>query len=281
MALIGVHGLQSGAAACLQHLLCLLPGVAAQALLPLLPVALSIHIDADMTLHIPVDGVVCQMLNGIQGIAPAADEVAQIVTHQIHLVGVGGILPAVGNSLGVHVLQQTLQKLLNLLLGGAGRCRLIGLGCGRLLLGLGLSGSLGRFGLSLRLVLCPGSLGLTLGLGLGLGLGCLGLGCLGLGSFGLGFRLLGRSLGLGTGSGAEGYLGSLGDGIGSLIGHLHFGRLGADAQKTGLGLLQNLNGNAVPIHAQLLQGGFNGKVNGLAAGDNGLFHFYSSVGWES
>ena len=48
MTLVSVHGLQSGAAAGLQHLLGLLAGIAAQALLPLLPVALGIHIDADV-----------------------------------------------------------------------------------------------------------------------------------------------------------------------------------------------------------------------------------------
>ena len=46
MALVGVHRLQGGAAAVLQNLLGLLPGVAAQGILALLPVALGIHIDA-------------------------------------------------------------------------------------------------------------------------------------------------------------------------------------------------------------------------------------------
>ncbi len=75
MALIGVHGLQGGAAAGLQNLLGLLPGIPAQALLPLLPVALGVHIDADVAFHAPVDGVVAQVLNGVQGISPAADQV--------------------------------------------------------------------------------------------------------------------------------------------------------------------------------------------------------------
>ena len=72
MTLVGIHGLQSGMAAGLQNLLCLLAGIAAEAVLALFPVALCIHIDADVALHIPVDGVIGQMLNGIQGITPAA-----------------------------------------------------------------------------------------------------------------------------------------------------------------------------------------------------------------
>ena len=61
MALIGVHGLQGGAAVCLQHLLGLLVGVTAQGILTLAAVALSIHIDADMTLNTTVDGIVGQV----------------------------------------------------------------------------------------------------------------------------------------------------------------------------------------------------------------------------
>ena len=47
MTLICVHGLQGGAATGLQNLLCLLAGIAAEAVLTLLPVALGIHIDAE------------------------------------------------------------------------------------------------------------------------------------------------------------------------------------------------------------------------------------------
>ena len=61
MPLVGVHRLQGGTAASLQHLLSLLPGVAAEAVLPLLPVALGIYVHPDMTVHIPVHGVVGQM----------------------------------------------------------------------------------------------------------------------------------------------------------------------------------------------------------------------------
>ena len=55
MALIGIHRLQGGAAAHFQHLLCLLHRVAAQALLPLLPVALGIQsgsLNLSLAVHI-------------------------------------------------------------------------------------------------------------------------------------------------------------------------------------------------------------------------------------
>ena len=64
MTLVGVHRLQGGTAAGLQHLLGLLAGIAAEAVLPLFPVALRVHIDADMAFHAAVYRVVGQMLNG-------------------------------------------------------------------------------------------------------------------------------------------------------------------------------------------------------------------------
>ena len=65
MTLVSVHGFQSGAAMCLQNLLCLLGSIATQGILTLLAVSLSIHIDADVAFHTTVDGVVCQVLDGI------------------------------------------------------------------------------------------------------------------------------------------------------------------------------------------------------------------------
>ena len=61
MTLVGVHGLQGGAAVSLQHLLGLLAGIAAEGILPLLAVLLSIHIDADVTLGELLGGVVAQV----------------------------------------------------------------------------------------------------------------------------------------------------------------------------------------------------------------------------
>ena len=115
MALVGIHRLQGGAAVCLQYLLCLLLCVAAQGFLTLFAVGLSIHIDADVTLDTPVYGVVCQMLDGIQSVATAADQVTQILANQLYQIGVVLTLDGVGNSLGAHVLQQTLDELLDLL----------------------------------------------------------------------------------------------------------------------------------------------------------------------
>ena len=50
MTLVGVHGLQRGAAARLQNLLGYFACIAAQGFLPLLTVFLRVHIDAEMTL---------------------------------------------------------------------------------------------------------------------------------------------------------------------------------------------------------------------------------------
>ena len=210
-----------------------------------------------MTLHAPVDGVVGQMLNGIQGITPAADQVTQIVTHQVHLVGAGLLLIAVGHGLGIHVLQQALQEGFDLLLHGTGLGGgilpglLLGFGFGLGGLGLPLlSGSLGDLGLPLGLGR-PGGfrLGHSGRLGLGFRLGRLRL-LLRLGS--LGTLQGGCRLGLAAGGGAKGSLGSLGHGVRSLVGHLDLGRLGAEAQKALLRLLQHQDADAVPVQSQLV-----------------------------
>ena len=251
MALVSVHGLQSGAAAGLQNLLCLLAGIAAEAVLPLLPVALSIHIDADVTLYIPGDGVVGQMLNGIQSIATTADQVTQIVANQVDLVGVALCLPAVGNSLGVHMLQKTLDEDFNLFFGGTGLGRSVLLGSFDLLFRL-------LFGLLLSLLfhLLFGLFDLLFCLfnllfDLLLCLGSFSLYRFSLGGFGLLHRS--SSLGLRAGSAAQSGLGLFGNGIGSFVGHLNLCRLGAEAQETGLCLLDHLNGNTVPVQTQLQQ----------------------------
>ena len=271
MTLISVHGLQGGAAASLQHLLGLLASVLAQAVLTLGAVVLCIHIDADVALHITAHRVVTQMLDCIQGITPAADEVTQVLTHQLHMVCIILALNGMGLGLRAHVLQQALQELLDLLLHGAGLGGSVNL---RL---LGLLHSL-RLALGTRLALSLGCFGLNLGfLGLHrLSLGSLHLGSLYLGCLGLLHRRSG--LGLASGSTAQGALGSGRGQVRSLVGHLNLGRLGAEAQKTGLGLLQHLDRNTVPIQAQLSKRCLNGKIDGLAGSHDGLFHIsYSSV----
>lgn len=84
-------------------------------------------------------------------------------------------------------------------------------------------------------------------------------------------------LGLGAGGGGKGGLGRLGYGglVGRFIGHFYLGGRGADAKKAGLCILQNLDGDAVPVHLELCQSRRDGKINGLAGCDNKLFHSYS------
>ena len=92
--------------------------------------------DADVTFHATVDGIVAQVLQRIQSIAAAADEVTQVFAGQLNHVGIILGLPGVRHSLGIHMLQQSLQENFDLLFhaAGLGRCvDLIFLGCGFLL----------------------------------------------------------------------------------------------------------------------------------------------------
>ena len=218
------------------------------------------------------------MLDGIQGVAPAADQVAQIVAHQIHPVGIGlFVLPAVGHVLGAHVPGKALNELLNLFLHGAGGSGSVRLGRGRLLGLLGLSGLLRLLGLPgcIAAALVPA---LVFGPALALGLGSLG-GLL-LGRFLLDFGGLGRfrlggnvgGLGLRAGGGGQRHLRRFRHGVGGFVSHLYLGRLGTETQEAGLGLLEHLDGDTVPVQTQGLKRGLNGKVNGLAGCDDILFH---------
>ena len=164
------------------------------------------------------------------------------------------------------MLQQTLDKGLNTLLGGTG------FGHGILLNHFGLLG-FGGLGLFLRLPLGPLGLGcsgrLRFGRGGGSGLGLkLDL------SLGLFRGLLG--LGLAAGGGGQGGGGN-GHRLVGLIAHLDLGRLSAEAQETGLGLLQNLHRHAGTVQLQLLQSGGNGQIQRLTGGDNKLFHIHCSL----
>ena len=95
----------------------------------------------------------------------------------------------------------------------------------------------------------------------------------------LGFCLRrGRGLGGGGGFGRRSrgrrlLYGDLLGFIGGLVGHLHLGRTASDAQKTGLGPLQDLHGDLVPIHTQLGQGGLDGGVLGPAGAFNPFQHW--------
>ena len=46
----------------------------------------------------------------------------------------------------------------------------------------------------------------------------------------------------------------------------------AEAKKTGFRIFQNLNGNAVAVHAQLLQRSRDGQIDALSGCSDKLFH---------
>ena len=110
MTLIGVHGLQRHAAAVLGHLGSHLTGQTLQTLLPLGAVVLRVHLDADALVTAGVDGVVGQLLDGVQRFTAAANELTQLVALENDLIT--ALLHLVDLDLGhaVHMLQQTGDK---------------------------------------------------------------------------------------------------------------------------------------------------------------------------
>ena len=110
MTLVGVHGLQRHAAAVLGHLGSHLTGQTLQTLLPLGAVVLRVHLDADALVTAGVDGVVGQLLDGVQRFAAAANELTQLVALKNDLIT--ALLHLVDLDLGhaVHMLQQTGDK---------------------------------------------------------------------------------------------------------------------------------------------------------------------------
>ena len=139
MPLIGVHGLQGDAAAVADDFPRHLPGQVLEALLPLGPVVLRVQVDADPGAAAPVHGVAGQLLDGVQGLAPAADEGPQALALQDDLIA--PLLGQVDLHLGgaVHVLQKTLEEgldgrgllVVHLLAQGDGRLLRRGLRLGR------------------------------------------------------------------------------------------------------------------------------------------------------
>ena len=106
MALVGVHGLQGHATAVLLYLGRHLAGQALQTLLTAGTVVLGIHLDADtLAVAAGVDGIVGQLLDGIQRLAAMTDQLAQTLAHQNDLVA--ALLHLVDLDLGgaVHVLE--------------------------------------------------------------------------------------------------------------------------------------------------------------------------------
>ena len=92
VALVGVHRLQGHVLPVLDHLARHLHGQPLEGLLSLGPVALGVHVDAHPLGRSPVDGVAGQLLDGVQGLAPAADDGSQVLSLKNDL-----IVPLVGN----------------------------------------------------------------------------------------------------------------------------------------------------------------------------------------
>ena len=84
--LVSVHRLQRHIPPVLDCPGGLLPGQPLEALLPLEPVVLRVHMDPDPLLAALVDGVIGQLLDGVQGLAPASDKRPQLLAFQNDLV---------------------------------------------------------------------------------------------------------------------------------------------------------------------------------------------------
>ena len=109
MALIGVHGLQSHAAAVLDHLAGNLAGQMLQALLTLFTVALGIQLDAGAAAG-AVDRVAGELLDCIQSFTAAADDSTDLIAFQNDLIAALLRQVHLDLSLGVHLLEQTGQE---------------------------------------------------------------------------------------------------------------------------------------------------------------------------
>ena len=252
MPLVGVHGLHGDVPAIADGLLGHLPGETAEALLPALPVVLRVQLDAAAALAAPVHGVARELLDGVQGLAPAADEGAQVLPLQEDLVAALLRLIDPDLGLGLHLPEKAGEELLDGL--GLGVVHLLAQG----------GGGQGRGSLALRQVL-PG-------LGLGLRPGLLSLGgtglvllCGTLASLGP-LRLGGGGLGLRDGLGTDGLRGGLLHLL--AVGNADDSRGSAQSQKAALCPLQHPDGDIVPVHVQLGQGLGQGLLHGLSADIN-------------
>ena len=114
MALVGVHGLQSHAALVLKGLGGHFLGQVHQRILPLAAVVLGVHADVHVLLAAPVEGVVHQVLDGVQGLAPAADHGAHVLAGEFHIQAAA--LPGGDGDVGldVHALEEAAEELLHL-----------------------------------------------------------------------------------------------------------------------------------------------------------------------
>ena len=228
------------------------------------------------------------MLDGVERLAAAADEDAEVVAHEVNEVRVVALFHGVRHGVGAHVLQKALDEGLDALFSRAGLrgsvdlrlCRGCGL-FGLLLAGLGVAALRLRAAVFAAAVL-PGLLGCLGGSGAGLGRA---------GRFGRGggddLRRCGRDdlravrgLGLGglfrlaAGGGGQGRLGRF---VRCLIGDLDARGLRADAKEPGLRIVQHFDGDAVAVHAQLLQRSCDGQIDRLTGCGDKFFHSYSFV----
>ncbi len=263
MPLVGIHRLQRHIPPVLEYPRGHLLRQPLQALLPFKPVVFRVHMYPDPLLAALVDGVIGQLLDCVQGLAPASNERPQLLPLQDDLIPSLGVQIDLHLGAAAHMLQQTRQKRRDLLrlLVIAGLAKIY-----RRHSGLGFSGLLrgrppGRSGLPLvpgpgGLLFAPLRLPLLLGRGSGnrllrpLRLFSLFLRGAGHGGLLHRRRLYRRWL------------------LRRFIGDPHLGGACTDAQKSLLRPLQNFHGHIVPLQTQLGQGAGDGLVLGLAGDVN-------------
>ena len=122
MALIGVHRLERDVPAVAGDLACDLLGQTLQRLLALEAVALGVNVDAHALVLAAVDGIVGQMLDRVERLAPAADEDAEVLAHEVDQIGIIAGVDGVRHGIGAHVLEKALDEDLNALLPGTRLC---------------------------------------------------------------------------------------------------------------------------------------------------------------
>ena len=249
-AVIGVHGLQSGAASGTDRILCHLHSQFFQGLGALLPEVAAVQVHPDILAFAPVGCQAGEYLQAVQGFAPASDHDAQITALNEQHQGIFPHLRGDGEVLDFHGLDH---------FGEIGRCQLcLGLYClGDLIAQLGQ----GTHGLDLRLLLrrLLGS-GLLCLLGPGLfRLGFRRLFCLGL----LGLRLILRLLRTGFRCAV-------------LPGHLDLSRCGTQSKEALLGQCQDLKLDFRTLTAQCRTSCFDCFVHRFAGADIFSFHLCSS-----
>ena len=150
MALIGVHRLEGDVPAVLGDLAGDLLCKPLERFLALEAVVLRVDVDAHTLVLAAVDRVVRQMLNRVERFAAAADQNAEVLADEVDRVALVRRFHRVRHSIGAHVLEKSLDELLNALFRRTGLRRRVDLRLcrGSLLLGL--------LGLRLAVFFLPG-----------------------------------------------------------------------------------------------------------------------------